>query len=41
MTAVKNGIVDSCAYDIEAYHLLHRLNQLIQDHHKRYNHQTH
>ncbi len=41
MTAVKNGIVDSCAYDIEAYHLLNRLIQLIQKHHKRYNHQTH
>ncbi len=35
LTAVKVGIVDSCAYDIEAYHLLHRLVQLIQDHFKR------
>ncbi len=40
LTAVKDGAVDSCAYDIEAYHLLHRLIQLIQDYHKRYIHQT-
>lgn len=35
LTAVKVGVVDSCAYDIDAYHLLHRLIQLIQDHFKR------
>lgn len=40
LTAVKDGVVESCAYDIEAYHLLHRLIQLIKDHYKRFQHQN-